>query len=118
MRLTVSVTEADIAMGKRGNCTRCPFAFAADRAIRLILPGLPVKHRGAAVVCSVNKLGRGPWHIDFFTLGFRFNIPTRCSKQVEGYEAGEPMLPTEFTIDLGDLLNHSPYLSPKRNKLG
>ena len=93
MQLTVNVTADDIRFGARGNPAACPVARAMQPVVRDAL-GLEAFDqfklrvlRGRVDVTTAGRDWTGP-------------LPARAGRFVRNFDAGNPVLPGRFTVNL------------------
>lgn len=79
MSITIDVTQDDIGDGTAGECTRCPIAIAACRAL--------------ADFCMVDA-----FTISIFRSGASYPVPPEAWKFMEAFDAGLPIKPFRFEV--------------------
>lgn len=81
--MTITVTQHDIDHGRRGDCVWCPIALAASRAI-----GAEVYADGAEIFSINNRYQ------------FQAETPEEACRFMEEFDAGEPVVPFSFELEV------------------
>ncbi len=91
-KLTISVTQEDIAAGVRLNCGLCPIARAVRRALRLA--EIPYSEELIAITRkSIHSHGVGH-------RGKIYNLPDAAGEFISCFDSGFPVKPIIFEIEL------------------
>lgn len=97
MEVLISVSAEDIARGEREECETCPIALA----IRRVVPGTNVEVHYAWVGFGDRYTWRTtPENGDRMLVPQRVPLPWKAREFVDRFDAGEPVEPFEFHLDV------------------
>lgn len=89
MKLSVSVTQDDILLGKKSNCDFCPVAYA----VRRVVPDKYIK-------ISVGRRWLVLWPNDT-VICTEVELPEVVKTFIKEFDRGLPVSPFTFEMDLG-----------------
>jgi hypothetical protein len=97
--MLVEVTQEDIAMGQKANCTCCPIALAIDR---IVTPNISVNVNQSRVWFSELVKDSDNWRV----IPYHANLPEDAAQFILHFDSGHYVGPISFELDVQGATSH------------